>query len=430
MHGDERERSTVYRDRLDPRQVRGAEGHDELDDPEREKEPTGAAGDGEEKALGEKPAHEPSAPRPERGTHRELTLPFRRSRGKEVGDVGADDEQHESDRAHEHHQPGTLVFHEKRLHRRHRRSMETGVVLGEPLRRSFGDGIQLLVGRLDRCASREPAHRPQVMGGRVVELVVRERERDEELYVGIGKAERRREDAHDGHGAAVELHALSERLERRRVAALPVSRTEEHDGVVPLRLLPPRKASSEDGLDAEERKEVRRDPCPGDALGLPLPHEVEAGLVPRRDCVEEPALAPESEELGRGERRERSPAIRSDEVEGARVRVRKRFEDDLLDDAEDGGIRSDPEREHRGRHQRETGPPQKRAKTEDDVLEYPVHDPTVTQASCQRGSAISPAKCGDRAASCSFAVSPSPGMGRRASRSRGAFPPRDRPRRA
>ena len=63
--------------------------------------PIDAAGEREQQALDQQLPDDAPARRAHRVAHRHLARPRRRARQQQVGDVGAGDEQHEADRAHQ-----------------------------------------------------------------------------------------------------------------------------------------------------------------------------------------------------------------------------------------------------------------------------------------------------------------------------------------
>ena len=68
----------------------------------RQPETDEAAGAGEQQALDEELAHELAARGAERQPHGDLALAHEAARDEQVGDVGAGDEQHQADHAHQH----------------------------------------------------------------------------------------------------------------------------------------------------------------------------------------------------------------------------------------------------------------------------------------------------------------------------------------
>ena len=66
--------------------------------------PSVAADQAQQDRLGDELANQPRAARADRGAHRQLALPRRAARQQQVRDVGARDEQHQSDRAEQHQQ--------------------------------------------------------------------------------------------------------------------------------------------------------------------------------------------------------------------------------------------------------------------------------------------------------------------------------------
>ena len=111
----EGERAPVHADLVEPRDGPRLERLQRADAPHGEAEPQRAAGEREHHALGEQLADQPPPRGAERRADRHLALPRGDPREHQVGHVGAGDQQHQPDRAHEDEQRGPDLAHDALL---------------------------------------------------------------------------------------------------------------------------------------------------------------------------------------------------------------------------------------------------------------------------------------------------------------------------
>ena len=82
---------------------------------ERERQAGHAAGERQDQALDEQLAHQPAARRAEREAHGNLLLPHEASSDQQVRHVGARDEEHQADHAHQHDERRREVVAQRRI---------------------------------------------------------------------------------------------------------------------------------------------------------------------------------------------------------------------------------------------------------------------------------------------------------------------------
>ena len=102
----EREHAAVDRDLAQARQVVGGDGEQSVEREAREEQAESAADQREHQALGQELAQEAGAAGADRGAQRHLALARRGAGEQQARDVGAGDQQHEGDRAEQHHDRG------------------------------------------------------------------------------------------------------------------------------------------------------------------------------------------------------------------------------------------------------------------------------------------------------------------------------------
>ena len=111
-----------------------------------------AADERQHDALGQQLPDDAPPAGAERRAHRQLARADRRAREQQVGDVGAADQQHESDDAEEQHRREPQIAADQRVVHRFERHAAALVGLGKLARETVRDGAQVGFGRLDRDA--------------------------------------------------------------------------------------------------------------------------------------------------------------------------------------------------------------------------------------------------------------------------------------
>ena len=101
------------------RKIRGSKGKQRIQSPAREQHAGQAAAEREENAFSQELADEPGPAGAKCGADRNLAVPRGRAREKEVGDIGAGDEQHAADRAEQGVEHSADIAHAVILQRHH-----------------------------------------------------------------------------------------------------------------------------------------------------------------------------------------------------------------------------------------------------------------------------------------------------------------------
>ena len=248
---------------------------------EREREAAGGASHGQQQALGEGLPDEASVAGAERPPDRHLAdAPFSASQ-QEARHVGARDEQKESHRHRQQHQPRANGA-EDLVVERNRKRLETHRLRVRAFPRAgTRDRAQLLVCLRERRARGEPRHGVEAMvaalrAGRIDRERRPQLGRLGEVFSVIGRQLKAfRHDADDGELAPVDTNTP---VQDGGVAAeppLPERMAQHDDGIASLDFLVGRERAAEQQSRAERGEHSRRDLRRADALGL----EVGAGQV-------------------------------------------------------------------------------------------------------------------------------------------------------
>ena len=217
-----------------------------------------------------------------------------------------------------------------------------------------------------------------------LELLV-DRERHPHLEVGLQEVEAARQHPDDRERLAVDEERLADDARVAAVAALPQPVGQDDDPVPARHLLLGQEGAAHGRPHAEHREERRRDADAADLLGDSIAahrprHRVEP-VAPPDDVVERPALRAPVEEVARRRRDVvvHRPALRrvhvADAHEAIDVRERRRAEEEVVGDREDGGGRADPEGEGQHRDEREAGVPPRAAQRVADVADEVLQGP-------------------------------------------------------
>lgn len=189
------------------------------------------------------------------------------------------------------------------------------------------------------------------------------RERHPQLEVRLQEVEVARQHPDDGEGPPVHKQRLSDDGRVPTVASPPQPVAQDDDPVPAGYLLLREKGAAMGRLHTEHREERRRDPHTPDLLGnrvaaLGTGDRVEP-VAPGHQVVERTALLAPVEEVA-GRCRDivlHHPALGGvhvpDAHEALDVLERRRAEEEVVDDGEDGGIRTDTEGESQHRDERE-----------------------------------------------------------------------------
>ena len=294
---------------------------------------------------------------------------------KEIGEIGAGDQQDERDRAHEHEHARPGIADEGFPQRRYRHSEVFVFRIGalEP----GHDGGQVRGRPFAGHAVFHPSdHRQEVVVARVQVVAGRKRHRHDEVGLDIQRGRPRREDADDGVRQGVEADRLADGRSARGEPAPPETVADERHLVRAPRLVAARKSAPERGSPGEDVEELGRDDQAARALRLfPFAGEVEGPRVVGGEKRKGLVLFAEGAEVGR----RRAPRLlrrllndlRHEEPLGARVG--KGPEQCGIDDAEHDGVQADPQREPQDRCKSKARAPRQSSCRVTEVLEKRAH---------------------------------------------------------
>ena len=352
QQGREAQHARIDADRVEAGGGHGAGGDDGSYAPRGEEGAGGAARRGEDHRLGEHLAYEPGRARPERRAHGDFATASRRAREREVRHVGARDEQHEGDGAHEHEE-GQAERSGHLLVQRHQHEalalVGRGVLRREPVREPVHRGA----GRGERHLRSQPRHhlqddQPPCRRCRV------EPERPEDVRVRLHRrAEVRRQHANDGVGDAGQRQRASN--DAGVAAEMPPERVrQENDRWGARSIVGGLEAPSERRRDTQHAEVVLADLGAREPLGFAVTaREARAPAGDGGGAREHVVLAAPVEEEGRRRPLPRGPVLEAqvlpDHDEAIGLRIGQRTQQHAVDDREDGRVGADAERERRDR---------------------------------------------------------------------------------
>ena len=361
----------VERNRRRQREVRGGQ---QVEQPDRQPDAGAAGQQAQQRRLGQQTPHERPARRAQRQAHRDLLAPVECAGEQEAGEVGARQQQHQPD---DHHQqprrrPDEDVQRREDQHVGERQEHELPgwipVLHAVPSElRGYRPDDRLGLGQRDAwpetCLGEE----------RVVAPIVDHRGSVELLDHHVRNVERRRQAAdgarevgrpHPDHRvrAAADAHLVSDDVRVAGECALPVSIVEHHDRMPAARDVVARQQGASDRrLDSQQREVAAGDRLRGhhaDAsnLGAVDRHRHELG---GRDVAEGLGGAvADILEIGVGQRAELERCLVQVEVDDLfRPLDRRVAEDHRVDEAEDGRVGPDAEREREDGNRRERRAP-------------------------------------------------------------------------
>ena len=324
----------------------------------------GEAGDAghqrQQRALGQQLAHQPAAPGPQGGAHGELAVAAQHPRQRQVGDVGAGQQQHQAGRAEQQPQDRPRVGGQRRQHRRGA-GAEPGLgaidvreVLLEPLRHGGHLGGRRLEGH---PGLEQPEHLQPREGAPVGDDVALRR-RAERARRGrhvdvdaVGIVRHVRHHADDGVRPVVHLEHLADDVRVAAEPGGPVVVAEHEHRLGALVVVGIGEGAADERPDAEHVEEVVRDHAGGHPVGLAAPQQIEVHLVELHQAVQAGELLAvvvelldrDAEVLLVGQRRGVA-----DDHQPLAVGVRQRREEHAVHHAEDRRVGADAEaqREH------------------------------------------------------------------------------------
>ena len=230
--------------------------------------PDDAADRGEQRALGEELPDQPAATGAQRRAQRQLAVPAQHPRQRQVGDVGAGDEQDQAGDAEQDQQQVARPFGQRRAHvqrggleARGRGAIDAGVIRGEALV-DGGDGRgRLLVGVpvLHAAEHAEPAERAAVLRdgplGGSAERAGQHRHVDVVLLRVVRHVGQHADDA---VGPIVHLEHLADDVRIAAEAGAPVGVAEDQHRLGAGQIVGGDERAADDRLDAQQVEEVVR----------------------------------------------------------------------------------------------------------------------------------------------------------------------------
>ncbi len=341
----------------DERQRHRRQGHQGARSPCRQENSRGRAGDAEQQHFGEELGRQPRAARPERFAHSQFACHQAGSREQQVRHVDAGDQQQTDDPAAEHPQRRPHLLRDF-----HVQGPDPGAAPGIVVRvsglQALHDGGHFALRAFDRDAGLEPAEQKRgVASAEHVEPVERHWKPKRVATVAERRGGRRHH-ADDLVALAVEpcgaaYHAAV------GAKALPPQAVAQYDHAVAARRhFIGGETAPDRGLDAEHPEVVRRDARSGQPLGFVADGEGDVVRLPRRQVAEYGRLPVDVEVVGHGRRfalRAADAVVLKDDDQASGVGEGERPQDDGVEDAEDGRIGADAERQDGNGGQREAG---------------------------------------------------------------------------
>jgi hypothetical protein len=257
---------------------------------------------------------------------------------QQVGDVRRADQQHGDHGAEQHPELRTYGPDDHFAIQPH----VDAVIAAELLRQGDADATHLARGLLNGHAGLHPRVRDEEMTAPPPRI---ERHGEGGERFGPPVVERRRHDADDLVGLAIERHRLTENRRILREASHPQPVRQHHDLSAVRLVFVFGEPSSERGLHAEDIRQRRRRPH-----GL-QPHRIAGArqhvALPHRAADDRKHLAARLPVVVLGERR-RAGGARGlgvvDDDQAVGIGIRQRFQEDAVEDAEDCRGDTDPQR--------------------------------------------------------------------------------------
>ena len=325
-----------------------------------------------------------AASRAERRADGELAVPPQQARERQVRHVGARDQQHQAGRPEQdqQHRPGIPrhLFAHAGGRRREAGAGPIGglVVRGEAPADDVDVGRRPLAGdaRLQPAEDVQDREHARVLIDPALGRGAKRARRRRHVDVVLLRVVRHvRQHADDGVRPVVHLEHLPDDVPVAAELALPVRVADDQHRRRARLVVVGHERAAEDRLDAEDAEEVRRDHAGVDAIGLAALQQVEIHLVEFDQRLELGRLVAVGEvfldrHAGVGAADERRRL--ADQHQPIAVGVGQRLQEHAVDDAEDRGVRADPEPERQDREQREAAVLEQRAHAEAQVVQQLV----------------------------------------------------------
>ena len=365
----ERDRAPVHRQHGVRRQLRADERLDRGERPQCEQQADGARHHREDEALDEEVPHHARPRRAERLADGDLLAPRGQASEEERGDVGARDEQHESDCA-EQRVERRLERTDQRGHEEPRLGDGVGVEpRAELLAVAARDRQQLLLRVRERHAGLQSRDGLRVA---CAGLHLRRREaadledaRREHLHLTERRAHARRHDADDFPRLAVERDRLADQRGAAAESRLPDLVAQDAHRRSVRRVFVLVKVAAERRQDAERRQERRAHAQAVQLLGIAVAGQREVVECRDADGVERARVRADlliARPRQRGDRRRQLRVAAPERDERLRMRNGDGVEDQAIVDREQCGVGADADRDRQHRDQREAGTLPQRAK--------------------------------------------------------------------
>ena len=331
----------------------------------------------------------------ERRPHGNLSLSRQRSGQLKIRDVRARDEQDERHRGRQHQERQTHAPDRLFLERQHTerepavRRVEVGVLAAQPRRQR----IELGSRARDRRTWFQRRDDVVVLAIANLSRIGRERQRQDHFGViddaerghdFARQRERRRQHADDLVRLAVERQRAADDVAIPAVAAHPRAEPEQRLARLAGSVVVGSEEIAEERTHAEHRQQVRRDADGPDAFGLAVARQVGIGANRDRDVLEALRTVLDIEVL-----RRRKPVFGDPEAGRRvpendlpiRVLVRQRPQQERARDAEDRGVRTNPNRQREYGDDRESWRGEEGANRVAEVLRERAHAGQLTSRS-------------------------------------------------
>src|SRR5262245_15742948 len=335
------------------RQIGGREFDQRLYSPRRQQYGQRSAEERQQQAFGQQLPRQPETARAQCRAHGEFLAPRLAARERQIGHVGAGDEQDEADRAQQQPERSANIAH----HFIQQRRDEDGhlVVLDRILApQRGGDLIELRLRLFDGNALfQAPHHHQEVVA--TLSLIFRQARRRPD-FVSRGKLKLRRRNADDRMRFSVELDGFSDDRFLAAKAATPQTGADDGDARRPGSVIRREKKAPAFRFEAEELKEIGRDVTTHQSfrrIGFGQNHRF--GVM-RDERIEDLLLRDEIAEGGGGYGRAVHRRLHAvNPHQSLRLAIRQGPQDDGVDDAENRRRRPDAERQRDDGNQREAG---------------------------------------------------------------------------
>jgi len=363
----------------------GDEGGEDVEPLKGEDHSEGAAGERKKRTLDEGLLQDAAAAGAEGGSERHFSIPAHEPGHREVRHVGAGDEEDQSRSAEQNEESRPSACREGLLKRG--RADGVAAFLGIRLRivalESLPHRLEVGTDRLEVDAVADPAEDGHGSKRAAVlvhlELAPRAERTGRSRHVDVvllGKLGNRRKDPDDGVDLVVHLERPADDPGVTAEGALPVPVAQDEDRIRSEVVVLGPEGAPVKGHDSENVEKLRRNDAGRYPFRLVLSEKGERHRVVLDQTRERLVRVPVVVDLLDGEREVRDFRLGRALLhhhETFPLAIRKRRQEDPMDEAEDRGIGADPETEGQDRGDRETGAFEKAAESVADVTEQRLH---------------------------------------------------------